>query len=151
MKRLHVHVGVADLEQSIRFYSTLFGAQPTKRESDYAKWMLDDPRVNFAISNRSDGAAGLSHLGIQAEDQEELDQVAARAKNAGDSVLIETGASCCYARSNKAWVEDPTGIRWETFFTFGDITTYGHSAEESRIESKSAPVVAVASASCCGS
>ena len=109
MKRLHVHVGVADLEESVRFYSTLFGAEPTKRESDYAKWMLDDPRVNFAISTRSDGAAGLSHLGIQAEDQRELDQIAARAKDAGDSILIETGASCCYARSNKAWVEDPDG------------------------------------------
>ncbi len=91
MKRLHVHVGVADLDESVRFYSTLFGAQPTKRESDYAKWMLDDPRVNFAISTRSDGAAGLSHLGIQAEGQEELDQVAARAKDAGASVLIENG------------------------------------------------------------
>jgi len=150
MKRLHVHVGVVDLEQSVRFYSTLFGTQPTKRESDYAKWMLDDPRVNFAISSRSDGAAGLSHLGIQAEDQDELDQIAARAKDAGDSVLIETGASCCYARSNKAWVDDPTGIRWETFFTFGDITTYGQSTEESRVESKSVPAVVAASARCCG-
>jgi len=150
MKRLHAHVGVADLEQSIRFYSTLFGAQPTKRESDYAKWMLDEPRVNFAISSRSNGAAGLSHLGIQAEDQDELDQIAARAKDAGDSVLIETGASCCYARSNKAWVDDPTGIRWETFYTFGDVTTYGQSAEASHVESKSAPAAVAASASCCG-
>src|SRR5512143_594047 len=113
MKRLHVHVGVADLEKSVRFYSTLFGAQPSKLETDYAKWMLDDPRVNFAVSTRADGAGGLSHLGIEAEDQDELDEIAERAKRAGDSVLIETDAACCYARSNKAWVEDPTGIRWE--------------------------------------
>ncbi len=149
MKRLHVHVGVADLEESVRFYSTLFGAEPTKHESDYAKWMLDDPRVNFAISTRSDGAAGLSHLGIQAEDQRELDQIAVRAKDASDSILVETGASCCYARSNKAWVEDPTGIRWETFYTYGDITTYGQSAEESHVESKVGAVPIVA-ARCCG-
>jgi catechol 2,3-dioxygenase-like lactoylglutathione lyase family enzyme len=149
MKRLHVHVGVADLEQSVRFYSTLFGAAPTRLEADYAKWMLDDPRVNFAISARSDGAAGLSHLGIQADNQRELDQIAARAKDAGDSVLIETAASCCYARSNKAWVEDPTGIRWETFYTFGDITTYGQSAEATRLEAK-APAAVSAAASCCG-
>ena len=145
-----VHVGVADLDESVRFYSTLFGAQPTRHESDYAKWMLDDPRMNFAISTRSDGAAGLSHLGIQAEDQDELDQVAARAKDAGTSVLIEKGASCCYARSNKAWVEDPTGIRWETFYTFGDITTYGQSAEETRVESKVPSTAPVEAASCCG-
>jgi catechol 2,3-dioxygenase-like lactoylglutathione lyase family enzyme len=150
MKRLHVHVSVADLEQSVRFYSTLFGARPSKQESDYAKWMLDDPRVNFAISSRSDGAAGLSHLGIQAENQGELDQIAARAKDAGDSILIEEGASCCYARSNKAWVADPTGIRWETFFTFGEITTYGQSAEETRVESKAPSTVPAVAASCCG-
>jgi catechol 2,3-dioxygenase-like lactoylglutathione lyase family enzyme len=148
MKRLHVHVGVADLEGSIRFYSTLFGAQPSKLESDYAKWMLDDPRVNFAISTRSGGAGGLSHLGIQAEDQDELDEIAQRAKRAGDSVLIETDAACCYARSNKAWVEDPTGIRWETFFTFGDITTYGQSADDARNEP--VPAATAAAASCCG-
>jgi catechol 2,3-dioxygenase-like lactoylglutathione lyase family enzyme len=148
MKRLHVHVAVADLEESIRFYSTLFGAQPSKLENDYAKWMLDDPRVNFAISTHTGGAAGLSHLGIQAEDQDELDEIAQRAKRAGDSVLIETDAACCYARSNKAWVEDPTGIRWETFFTFGDITTYGQSADGARTEP--APAATAAAVSCCG-
>ncbi len=149
MKRLHVHVSVADLNQSIQFYSTLFGAQPTKQKADYAKWMLDDPRVNFAIST-SAKAAGLSHLGIQAEDQAELDELTVRAKVAGESVLIETGASCCYARSNKAWVEDPAGLRWETFFTFGDITTYGHSAEETHVESKATAATPVASDTCCG-
>jgi catechol 2,3-dioxygenase-like lactoylglutathione lyase family enzyme len=149
MKRLHVHVSVADLEQSIRFYSTLFGSEPSKQKSDYAKWMLDDPRVNFAISTSSTGTAGLSHLGIQAEDQDELDELAARAKAAGESVLVEVGASCCYARSNKAWVEDPAGLRWETFFTFGDITTYGQSAEEVRVETSAASVAPLTSASCC--
>ena len=131
MKRLHVHVGVADLDESVRFYSTLFGAQPTKRESDYAKWMLDDPRVNFAISTRSRRRSGSQPSRHSGRRPGRTRQIAARAKEAGDSVLIENGASCCYARSNKAWVEDPTGIRWETFFTFGDITTYGQSAEES--------------------
>lgn len=149
MKRLHVHVTVADLNQSIRFYSTLFGSQPSKQKADYAKWMLDDPRVNFAISTSSQGV-GLSHLGIQAEDQAELDDLTARARAAGESVLIESGASCCYARSNKAWVEDPAGLRWETFFTFGDITTYGHSAEETPVEPRATAATPVASASCCG-
>ncbi len=149
MKRLHVHISVADLNQSIQFYSTLFGSQPTKQKDDYAKWMLDDPRVNFAISTNA-RATGLSHLGIQAEDQSELDELTVRAKAAGESVLIESGASCCYARSNKAWVEDPAGLRWETFFTFGDITTYGHSAEVTRVESKAAAAVTVASKACCG-
>ena len=147
MKRLHVHVSVADLNQSIQFYSTLFGAQPSKQKADYAKWMLEDPRVNFAISTGAH--AGLSHLGIQAEDQAELDELTVRAKVAGESMLIETGASCCYARSNKAWVEDPGGIRWETFFTYGDTTTYGHSAEETHIESKTVAATPVANRSCC--
>jgi catechol 2,3-dioxygenase-like lactoylglutathione lyase family enzyme len=149
MKRLHVHVSVADLNQSIQFYSTLFGAKPIKQKADYAKWMLEDPRVNFAISTGA-SSTGLSHLGIQAEDQAELDELTARAKVAGESVLIESGASCCYARSNKAWVEDPAGLRWETFFTFGDITTYGHSAEETHIESKVVAATPVATTSCCG-
>ena len=149
MKRLHVHVSVADLNQSIQFYSTLFGTQPTKQKDDYAKWMLDDPRVNFAISTNAN-ATGLSHLGIQAEDQSELDELTARAKAADESVLIESGASCCYARSNKAWVEDPAGLRWETFFTFGDTTTYGHSAEETRVESKAPSAASVTSTACCG-
>ena len=144
MQRLHVHVSVADLEQSVRFYSTLFAAEPTKREVDYAKWQLDDPRVNFAISTRA-AQPGLSHLGIQADTQSELDTVAARASAAGDSLLIETDTSCCYARSNKAWVEDPTGIRWETFYTFGDATTYGQSAEEVWVE----PAPAEKRCACC--
>jgi hypothetical protein len=144
MKRLHVHVHVGNLDQSINFYSTLFGAQPTKIEPGYAKWMLEDPRVNFAIS--TGGQQGLSHLGIQAESNEELALVAGRAKEAGDSILIEENASCCYAKSNKAWVDDPAGIRWETFYTFGDITTYVQSADERRIESKTAAPIVLSSA-----
>ena len=116
INRLHVHLNVRDLAQSVRFYSALFGTAPTKRESDYAKWMLDDPRVNFAISSRS-GDAGLSHLGIQVEDAVELAHVTARAKGAAGQVLIEDGASCCYAKSDKSWAEDPQGVRWETFLT----------------------------------
>lgn len=123
MKRLHVNVGVADLEQSIRFYSTLFGTGPSVRHDDYAKWMLDDPRVNFAISTR--GAPGLDHLGIQAENAEELADIAARLKAADQPVLEQTDAACCYARSDKAWVRDPSGLNWETFHTSGQITTYG--------------------------
>jgi catechol 2,3-dioxygenase-like lactoylglutathione lyase family enzyme len=145
MKRFHVHVSVDDLEESIRFYSTLFGTPPSRHEHDYAKWMLDDPRVNFAISSRGRDA-GLQHLGIQADDQRELDEIAARAAAATDSVLVETDAACCYARSNKAWVEDPAGIRWETFFTFGDATTYGQSAAESSVE----PQPVAERAGCCG-
>jgi catechol 2,3-dioxygenase-like lactoylglutathione lyase family enzyme len=148
MKRLHVHVKVPALEPSIAFYSTLFDAAPVRREADYAKWMLDDPRVNFAISTHGgEDAVGLSHLGVQAEDEGELDELAARARTAGDQVLIERAAECCYARSNKAWVTDPAGIRWETFHTFGDITTYGESAAATRVESKS---VAAPAARCCG-
>jgi predicted enzyme related to lactoylglutathione lyase len=135
MKRMHVHVHVKDLAHSIQFYSTLFGTQPAKVEPGYAKWMLEDPRVNFAISTAAD-AVGLSHLGIQAESNEELALVAGRAKEAGDSILVEENASCCYAKSNKAWVDDPAGIRWETFYTFGDITTYGQSADVRRVETK---------------
>jgi predicted enzyme related to lactoylglutathione lyase len=135
MKRMHVHVHVKDIDHSIQFYSTLFGARPSKIEPGYAKWMLEDPRVNFAISTAG-GALGLSHLGIQAESNDELGIVAGRAKEAGESILVEENASCCYAKSNKAWVDDPAGIKWETFYTFGDITTYGQSADVRRIETK---------------
>lgn len=123
MKRLHVNVGVADLDQSIRFYSTLFGAEPSVRHDDYAKWMLDDPRVNFAISTR--GAPGLDHLGIQADTGEELQEIATRLKAADTAVFEQKEAACCYARSDKAWVQDPSGLSWETFHTSGQITTYG--------------------------
>ena len=124
MKRLHVHVSVADLADSIRFYSTLFAAEPTVRKDDYAKWMLDDPRVNFAVSKRG-GASGIRHLGIQVEDAAELDEVYARLKRADGPVLEEGATACCYAMSQKSWIEDPQGVRWETFLTTGSSTTYG--------------------------
>ncbi len=124
MNRLHVHVAVSDLEKSIAFYSTLFNTQPAVVKPDYAKWMLDDPRVNFAISQRSD-AAGVDHLGIQVESDGDLGDVAQRLSAAGAEVAEQHQASCCYAKSNKAWVKDPDGISWETFHTTGAATTYG--------------------------
>jgi len=127
MKRLHVHVAVADLEESVRFYSTLFGVGPSVREADYAKWMLEDPRVNFALSARG-RAPGLDHLGLQTESPEELQDVAARLAAAGRPVLEQKDAACCYARSDKAWVQDPQGLRWESFHTHATLTRYGEDA-----------------------
>ncbi len=124
MKRLHVHVAVADIEQSTKFYSHLFGCAPTVQKTDYAKWMLDDPRINFAISARG-RQPGLDHLGIQAENQDELMEVSARLKSANLKVLDEGVTTCCYAKSEKAWVIDPQGIAWETFLTTGQSTVYG--------------------------
>lgn len=125
MKRMHVHVSVSDLEASIRFYSTLFAAEPSVRKVDYAKWMLEDPRLNFAISRRG-AAAGIEHLGIQVEDGAELQDVYARLKRADRPLLEEGKTTCCYAESEKSWIEDPQGIQWETFLTTGESTVYGH-------------------------
>lgn len=125
MKRIHVHVSVSDLETSIRFYSELFAAEPTVRKLDYAKWMLDDPRVNFAISQRG-VAAGVDHLGIQVEDHAELDEVYARLQRAERPVFEEGATTCCYAESEKSWIDDPQGVQWETFLTSGESTVYGH-------------------------
>lgn len=129
MKRLHVHVAVDDLANSIRFYSTLFGAEPTVVKGDYAKWMLDDPRVNFAISQGSDTRKGIEHLGIQAESGDELAQVYGRLKAADRPVLEEGCTTCCYAKSEKSWISDPDGVVWEAFFTNGESTVYGDSPE----------------------
>lgn len=133
MKRLHVHVAVEDLGKSISFYSTLFGAKPSVLKDDYAKWMLDDPRVNFAISNRV-RAAGIDHLGIQVETTAELTELAGRLKAAGEVTLDQEATTCCYAKSDKAWVNDPSGVRWETFHTFGEATTYGEDEPQVKIE-----------------
>ena len=127
MKRFHVHVTVEDLAQSIRFYSTLFATQPTVRKPDYAKWMLEDPRVNFAISTGAGHGAGISHLGIQAEDEGELSEIYDRLAEAERPVLEEKAATCCYAQSDKQWIADPQGVPWETFYTYGESTVYGHS------------------------
>lgn len=124
MKRFHVHVRVADLASSIAFYNNLFGASPVRREDDYAKWMLDDPRLNFAISTRGDGV-GVDHLGFQADDADELAGMRRRAEAADLTVLQQGEVSCCYARSSKHWVTDPQGIAWEHFQTLGDVPVYG--------------------------
>ena len=127
MKRLHVHVGVADLAHSIGFYSTLFGSEPTVVKDDYAKWMLEDPRVNFAISAGNHARKGIEHLGIQAESSEELTEVYGRLRAADRPVLEEGQTTCCYARSEKSWISDPDGVVWEAFLTNGEATTYGDS------------------------
>jgi len=126
MKRFHVHLHVQDLSQSINFYTRLFAAEPVRSEADYAKWMLDDPPVNFAISTRGT-AAGIDHLGIQAGNEAELALLRARAgaAEAGGAPLEDEGATtCCYARSNKHWITDPQGIAWEQFHTLGDIPVF---------------------------
>jgi catechol 2,3-dioxygenase-like lactoylglutathione lyase family enzyme len=140
MKRLHVHIAVDDLEKSIGFYSTLFASQPSVRKDDYAKWMLDDPRVNLAISQR-ERTSGVDHLGIQTDTDSELRELATRLKAAGETTRDQDATTCCYAQSNKAWVDDPSGVKWETFFTFGEATTYGED-EPVSIETKNE--------TCCG-
>ena len=127
MKRLHVHVGVSDLDRSIGFYSALFDAEPTVVKDDYAKWMLDDPRVNFAISSGNHARTGIEHLGIQAENADELSQVYGRLKAADRPVYDEGATTCCYARSEKSWIADPDGVVWEAFHTNGEATVYGVS------------------------
>lgn len=129
MKRLHVHVAVSDLQRSVGFYSALFAAQPTVLKSDYAKWMLEDPRVNFAISTRG-GEPGLDHLGIQVESQEELHEVFGRLRQAGGNIIEQGQTVCCYAKSEKSWIDDPAGISWETFHTTGESITYGDGTGE---------------------
>ena len=136
MKRLHVHVGVNDLGQSIRFYSTLFGSEPTVTKPDYAKWMLEDPRVNFAISAGNHARKGIEHLGIQVESGDELGEVYGRLKSADRPVLEEGQTTCCYAKSEKSWITDPDGVVWEAFFTNGEATVYGDSPALDTISSE---------------
>jgi catechol 2,3-dioxygenase-like lactoylglutathione lyase family enzyme len=144
MNRFHVHVNVNDLDRSITFYSQLFGAGPTVVKPDYAKWMLEDPRINFAIS-KHDGAAGVDHLGIQAGDGAALEAIGARLKAADAVSLAEVGTTCCYAHSDKYWAEDPQGLRWETFHTHGEATTYYAPA---RTASNTSPESS--DSACCG-
>lgn len=129
MKRFHIHIGVDKLDESIRFYSTLFGAEPIKRKSDYAKWLLDDPRVNFAISTRA--KKGVDHLGIQVEEEQELTDLRARLKSADLAVTEEGETVCCYSRSDKSWVQDHAGIPWETYRTMGDAQVFSDDSKES--------------------
>ena len=128
MKRLHVHVSVDDLVKSTRFYATLFAAEPTVVKDDYVKWMLDDPRVNFAISARAGRTAGISHLGIQAEDETELAEVYDRLSRAERPIIEAKATTCCYAKSDKQWIADPQGVPWETFLTYGESTVYGEGS-----------------------
>ena len=144
MKRFHVHVAVTDLAQSTRFYSAMFGAAPSVQKDDYAKWMLDDPRINFAISSRGN-STGLNHLGFQADDAAELADIHTRLQNADSAIVEEAGASCCYARSDKYWVTDPSGIAWESFHTLDSIPTFNGSADASALT----PTAATSATACC--
>lgn len=147
MKRFHVHVGVANLDQSIQFYAAMFGAAPTVQKPDYAKWMLEDPRINFAISARG-AATGINHLGIQAESADELAEIHTRLQAADSAIVAEEAANCCYVKSDKYWVQDPSGIAWESFHSLGSVPFFnGESAAESAIEVK--PEVAVSANACC--
>ena len=128
MKRFHVHAHVQDLQKSVAFYSQLFGAEPTRLEADYAKWMLDDPRINFAISTRGD-EPGIDHLGFQTDTEEELAELKARAENADMAMRDEGETTCCYARSDKHWLTDPQGIAWEQFHTLADIPVFSEAAK----------------------
>ncbi|RVT49807.1 ArsI/CadI family heavy metal resistance metalloenzyme [Rubrivivax albus] len=152
MKRFHVHVHVDDLAQSVAFYSRLFAAEPARLEADYAKWMLDDPRINFAISAR-DGARGVDHLGFQVDDETELAELKARAQSADLALLDEGDTTCCYARSEKHWVTDPQGVAWEHFHTLADIPVFrqGRAADACCAAAPQAkPATARAAGSCCG-
>ena len=147
MKRLHVHLAVKDLNASIRFYSQLFASEPSVRREDYAKWMLDDPRVNFAISRRG-GTPGVQHLGIQVEDRGELAEVYARLRRADQPVIEQGETTCCYAQSEKSWIDDPQGLQWETFLTTGESLVYGTDELRCLHENQKAEVPCCAP-SCC--
>jgi predicted enzyme related to lactoylglutathione lyase len=159
MKRFHVHVAVKDLQQSVRFYSSMFGTEPTVVKPDYAKWMLEDPRVNFAISQR-DQALGVNHLGVQAETDEELEAIHAKLQEADGTVVAEKGVHCCYAKSDKYWVTDPQGVAWESFRSLGTVPFYGEenhpqqascgSSESSGCCSPQAQARTEPVAACCG-
>lgn len=157
MTRLHVHVGVENLDQSVAFYSTLFGVAPTVQKVDYARWMLDDPRVNFAISSGRHAAKGIEHLGIQVESADELAEVYGRLKAADRPVLEEGATTCCYAKSEKSWIADPDGVVWEAFLTNGDATVYGESPTLSALSENASDATCCAPAmptdravACCG-
>jgi catechol 2,3-dioxygenase-like lactoylglutathione lyase family enzyme len=147
MKRLHVHISVQDLSTSIRFYQTLFGAEPTVTKTDYAKWMLEDPRVNFAISMHRQ-PVGVNHLGFQVDTDEELRGMHAQLDAADAQMVEEHEQACCYAKSDKYWVTDPSGIAWETFHTLGGIPVYGEDTPVFN-HGKSVVPVESAAAGCC--
>ncbi|UHQ22264.1 VOC family protein [Lysobacter sp. 5GHs7-4] len=154
MNRFHVHLNVADLSASIRFYNELFAMPPTVQKADYAKWMLDDPRINFAISHTG-RAPGIDHLGLQVDSGDELSALGQRLDAAGGTVVPEEAAVCCYAQADKLWTADPQGTRWETFHTFGEATTYydpdvGCAGEGAAACAPSPPIAAKpVAAGCC--
>lgn len=149
MKRFHIHVGVKDLNHSVEFYSTLFGQKPSKLKDDYAKWMLEDPRINFAISTRS-SEEGLDHLGFQVDENSELIELTERLKKADLGVFGEGETTCCYAESKKAWVKDPSGIAWETFHTMADVEIFSEKPKvlEATVSGSCSPKSSSAK-SCC--
>ena len=134
MKRIHLHVSVDDLAKSINFYKILFGESPTVEKTDYAKWMLNDPLVNFAISQRG-AKMGLDHIGIQVENNDELTEIKSRLEAADMDMLTQEGATCCYAKSDKHWVQDPSGIAWETYHTLESAPTFNNATESPMAES----------------
>jgi catechol 2,3-dioxygenase-like lactoylglutathione lyase family enzyme len=149
MKRFHVHVAVPNLQESIRFYATMFGVEPTIVKPDYAKWMLEDPRINFAISQRNGARAGVNHLGFQAETDSELEEIHGRLQKAGSDVTEQKNVSCCYARSDKYWVKDPSGIAWESFRSLGTVPVF--SEEDPQAQVAQAPTACgAAKTACCG-
>ncbi len=160
MNRMHIHLSVESLEKSVAFYSKLFGAEPSVLKADYAKWMLEDPRVNFAMSSNPGTKRGIEHIGIQSENAEELAGVYGRIKDAGGVIFDEGATTCCYAQSEKNWTVDPDGIAWEAFLTNGEVTEYGNRVDLDQLTSDNAsdgacctPQMAPApssSPSCCG-
>lgn len=151
MKRFHVHVSVEDLDANVRFYSSVFGQAPSVRKDDYAKWMLDDPRINFAVSRRG-ASPGLDHLGVQVESEEELVTLRAQVGGAEIAALDQVGANCCYAKSDKYWITDPQGIAWETFHTLDSIPVYGADTLQQRAAEDGAccaPIASPPAAQCC--
>lgn len=148
MKRFHVHMHVDDLTQSIAFYSKLFATEPARVEGDYAKWMLDDPRVNFAISTRGD-KPGLDHLGFQVDEASELAELKVRAQGADMALLDEGETTCCYARSEKHWITDPQGIAWEHFHTLSNIPVFNEASTKAAQAACCAPSADKAESACC--
>ena len=143
MKRFHVHVAVKELQESVRFYSAMFGSSATVIKPDYAKWMLEDPKINFAISQRST-ALGVNHLGLQAETEDELEAIHANLQEAGAAIVAEKGVHCCYAKSDKYWITDPQGVAWESFRSLGGVPFYGEEAH-----TRAAACASGASSGCC--
>jgi len=146
MRRMHINVGVENMEQSIKFYNALFGAEPVKTKSDYAKWMLEDPRLNFAITSHS-STRGVDHLGLQVDDDSELEEMRERLRSADMSLFDEGETVCCYARSDKSWVQDPSGVAWEAFKTMEDVQLF--SSAEEKTESACCAPSAEKKSDCC--